>query len=191
MRTLSFCLDDFEALKALPNTDERETCFVCYVARVATVGPAADRFVVREFEEVPPDAYTTRTTVLASLHPRYLLSVANKARALDAGVVLGHTHPKEFGKPNFSRTDDSGEKDLSQYFDNRIPANAHFAFVISPHGQACRVLGTREDVRLTAVGKHVLSSPGLGDLRVRDEEIFDRQVRAFGREGQQTIQGLR
>lgn len=152
--------------------------------------PAARTWVVSEARVVPETAYEQRTRVAAVLSAAFLVEVANKARLEKLSVVLIHTHPDAAGRPRFSGVDDAGEVDLAEYFNRRVPAGDHLALVIGPDGCACRRLGTQDSVQVWAIGRNVrhLSMVTGADPA---HEIHDRQIRAFGKSGQQAIRSTR
>lgn len=190
MSALVFTRDAFQVVQALPGLDERETCFVCYVNQAGKRNGFGERYLVREAEVVPEDAYAIRSRVAASLHPNFLVSISNKARKLGCGVVIGHTHPGEFMSAEFSPIDDEGEVELSKYFFGRLPNEVHLAVVVAQSGMSCRILGALEQVSIQVVGPTVsLADP---DLTLLERgQMNDRQIRAFGVEGQVRIQQLR
>jgi len=189
MKTLVFTESDFERLTRMPREDERETCFVCYVRKGGAVGKASERFLVREIEEVPGEAYSRRTSIAACVCPDFLVATNNKARRLECGGVIGHTHPGDEAIAKFSWTDDQGEIELARYFFGRVSEQTHFALVISQVGHSCRVLGAGDNVAVVSVGERLVL-PTLEDLDQRNLLYFDRQVRAFGLEGQRLLQRL-
>jgi molybdopterin/thiamine biosynthesis adenylyltransferase len=182
---LKLPLAETQALHDFARDRDVETCAVGLV--LPTSASDAERFVVRQLDEVPDAAYAERTATAATLKPEFCIEIANRARAAGAGVLLAHTHPGESALEGFSSIDNAGERALASYFERRVPNGAHFAAVFTASGSHARRLGQTEQVPLVGIGR-VLAKPA---PQAREEsEQYDRQVRAFGAEGQRAIQGL-
>jgi len=178
-------LAETQALHSFARDRDVETCAVGLVLPVSASD--GERFVVRQLDEVPDAAYAERTASAATLKPEFCIEVANRARAAGAGVLLAHTHPGEFALEGFSSIDNAGERALASYFERRVPNGAHFAAVFTASGSHARRLGQAELVPLVGVGR-VLAMPA--PQASEESEQYDRQVRAFGVQGQRAIQGL-
>ncbi|MEQ7874263.1 ThiF family adenylyltransferase [Sphingomonas sp. ASV193] len=163
-----------------------ESCGVAF----AKADPDAGTWLVRDAQSVPEEAYEVRTETSATLRPAYLIEVANRARPTGDSVVLIHTHPFTRGTPSFSPIDDAGEVELAEYFGRRASTGFHLAMVVGPNGCRARRLGTRGDIPVWEVGATLACRSG-AVTAIELSEIHDRQVRAFGRAGQQILAGLR
>jgi molybdopterin/thiamine biosynthesis adenylyltransferase len=142
--------------------------------------------VVREVEFVPEAAYTRRTATAAELSPDFVAQVAQRARRKNESVVFVHTHPFELNQ--FSDIDDGGEKCLAEFLERRIPGVLHAALLLTPSMSIARVLGTQESLQVAQIGATVT----IGTLQnAAVDARFDRQVRAFGRDGQNRISATR
>lgn len=134
--------------------------------------------------------YLERSSDGLRLDPRFCLPIERRARDKGLSLVYVHTHPTE-GHARFSKTDDATERQLADYLTKRCPDVPHLALLF-PKGSAplCRKLAENVSVRLVEVGAHIhLWEPEPGGHR--PEARFDRQVRAFGSEGQKRLAGLR
>jgi len=180
--------NELEALQVLAQSNPDETCAVGLVFQ-AQSRCGDEAFVVREFQQVPAEAYLTRTSTAAVLSPEFCVALVNKARAEGAGVLLAHTHGGEHPLDGFSVVDDDGEGPLAKYFEGRVSAGHHFSAVVTARSIYARRLGKSEPVRVTAVGQtiHTFGERGGGSPLDR----YDRQIRAFGLEGQRQLQQLR
>lgn len=177
----------YAALAAALLTDlTTERCAIGY----ASYDPGTDSWVLVEVTAVDEGAYAGRDAVSASLKPSLLVEVANRARATSLSPIFIHTHPFASDSPRFSSVDDAGESDIKAYLDRRAPGAAPLAMVISPGGMAVRRLGQGDAVPVWEIGS---------DLRLLSEAVpgadaddrHDRQMRAFGTEGQQAISRLK
>lgn len=160
-----------------------ETCAILFTRNA---GPS---LLVAETLVAPDQAYTHRDEVSAGLTSTFLMEIAHYARTNDFGIVLAHTHPATHGFPEFSRVDDAGEQPVAQYFGRRAPVGRHVALVIAPGGCRARFLGTRDELDVWSVGPELRRlSPSSDRHAISERE--DRQVRAFGEEGQATLAKL-
>ncbi len=109
------------------------------------------------------------------------------ARAPEGGsVVLAHTHVGHPAFRGFSDVDDAGEDALAPYLRSRISTRPHFSAVITHDGISARELGTRGHIDVHGVGNelNIWSARPLGAVAATQ---YDRQVRAFGQDGQRTL----
>lgn len=158
---------------------------------------AGGSLVLAQFEAAPADAYSERTAVTAVLKPEYVADVASRARRGEFGLVFAHSHPFEIERPQFSRHDDAGELRLAAYLAERLPDVPHLALVVGQGALAARTLGGSAPVLVQEIGSKLLtlcgaSAPTNSDAQdeARNKERFDRQIRAFGQEGQARLAGL-
>ena len=171
-----------ELLAATP----RESCGVAYSVH----DPRTGTWVVDEVEVVPESAYERRDETSATLRPAFIVDVANRARARERSVVLIHTHPFDLGHPRFSDVDDEGEVALADYLRRRAPAGDHLTLVLGPGGCRARRIGTTEEVPAWEVGESLVRLSQGGPAET-DQARYDRQVRAFGADGQRAISLLK
>jgi len=165
--------------------DERkvESCAIAFTR------PAAANLVIERVEAAPLDAYAARSTVEAVLRPEFVLDVVNRARLQGLGCVFAHSHPHEIGRPRFSAHDDAGERRLDPFLRGRAAAVPHVALVAGPKGLSARRLGSVDPVIVREVGSKLMT---LFDPSVAEDAQtrHDRQIRAFGLDGQARIAGL-
>ena len=163
-----------------------ETCAIFFTH----VG-SGDRLLVNSGGLVPDQAYRVRTKVAAELDADYVFEAVAHARKSRAGIVFAHSHPHEDDTPAFSRRDSEGEAALSAYLNARLPNGAHAALVVGPHGMTARRLATEETFAIDEIGPSIryasLASDGGSSAY---QEIYDRQVRAFGAAGQRILDRL-
>jgi molybdopterin-synthase adenylyltransferase len=189
VRELVFAGDAFTDLAAELLRAENETAAFLF-ANVVRRAENGERLLVREVRQAPPDAYQRRTAVAVVLAPSFVASVTKQASIRKQALVFVHTHPRCTEVPAFSSVDDHGEKLLAEFLLRRIPSVPHGALVISEGGCRARMLGTRESLRVIQVGK-TLQYPFDPSVALTARLAFDRQVRAFGEDGQARLRGLR
>ncbi len=100
---------------------------------------------------------------------------------------MAHTHPGQAALDGFSGADDQGERVLSEYFGRRMPQATHFAAVFTAEQVNARELGRLRAMPVTIVGRLVIK--GTLSLGTIDDQ-YDRQVRAFGVDGQKALSGI-
>lgn len=175
------------ALQEFAGKREQETCAAGLVFRSGTrVGDPA--FTVRGLREVPKEAYLERTGSAASLHPKFCTELANQARVARAGVFIAHTHVGNKPLEGFSSIDDKGEVPLAKYFDDHLGAGMNFSAVFTAENLHARSLGVGAVHEVVLVGRNLVTCfvPNGRAL-----QTHDRQVRAFGQAGQDTLSKLR
>ena len=179
---LIFPGNSFQTLRDAMLSFASETCAILFAIE------AKERFIVIERHVAPAGAYTVRDNLNAQLSPEFLTPLIKRARDNAFTVIFCHTHPTEVGRPSFSVVDDEGEGHLAAFLKRRIPDLRHLALVLSPEGVSARLLGEQELVRVLEIGRDVrtLSASVHGH---EDLERWDRQVRAFGRNGQAILRG--
>jgi molybdopterin/thiamine biosynthesis adenylyltransferase len=186
MSRLVFTLESLESLKAAFAREGNESCAVIY-GRAVFVRKRLARIVVREVWHPQAEDYLKRTPTAAQLKPEVVAEAARRVRKTRESVIFAHSHPMEFN--SFSAVDDDGEERLKTFLDRRSPGIVHAALMIAPSTMKARILGTREALRILAVGSTLF----IGDspLGATDNELFDRQIRLFGAIGQQILREIR
>ena len=187
MKTVTFTLSDLLELHRLAATERLESCAVGFVHR-AGEGQDGPRYTVREVMHVPETAYLGRSPSRASLSPEFMVTVANRARVLKAGVAMLHTHPGMHPLEGFSSEDDQGEAALQSYFAARLPGEDHFTAVVTHAAVHMRDMGGTTPVVARAVGSSVRRYTGTDDYA--EDARYDRQVRAFGPDGQASLRNV-
>lgn len=145
-------------------------------------------WLLQEAAVVVGDAYGHRSSIAASIGGAFAVESANNSRGRKASIVVIHTHPMARGNPSFSSIDDAGEAELAPYFERRAPIGNHLALVVGPQGCRARRLATDEEVPVIIVGREVRGLASVSSAIADD--WADRQVRAFGDEGQRIIRSL-
>lgn len=158
----------------------RETCTILLAHH------SSDRLVIAERHPAPEWAYNARESHHAELKPEFLVPLVKRARDNSLSVVFCHTHPSDARVPQFSSVDDAGERHLSEFLAKRVPDAPHAAIVISPGGAAARLLGKNLPVSIIEVGS-VVTTIGHAEIGSDRAPQWDRQVRAFGFEGQAAL----
>ena len=182
---LKFIQSEIDTLQEFARNRKVESCAFGFVFPLSK---NTEKFIVRQLQEVPDNAYITRTATEAVLKPEYCVEITNQARAAGAGVILAHTHPGQFPLEGFSSIDDRGEQALAKYFDSRLPDNVNFSALFTAKGIYARKLGHSDLISTMGLGKSLTTHD---NLSLEAAELYNRQVLAFGADGQQKIDRLK
>ena len=170
--------------------DRLESAAILLCTPVRLQGTDSWRLILREAHVAPADAYEERTEASVTLKPSFGLPYERKARQNGWSLIYCHTHPRQRGEARFSPIDDASEIALAAYANQRSPDVPHVALLFGADSIAARRLGTRESVRVVEIGSSIVA---ISDQRRAEHGIegFDRQVRAFGADGQRRLQLMR
>lgn len=189
MSEIRITVNDLEVLRTNLVGYDVERCAILLAAPALGRGDSSS-LVVREIHLPELEDYLSQTKTFAQLSPAFVARVTKKARNEKLQLVFVHSHLAPY-PPEFSATDDEGERVLADFLSRRGLTGAHGALVLSPGGLHARELGSSRKMRVVSVGNRrvVEFDPSTaGDTQI---EQYDRQIRAFGLAGQQAIQKLR
>jgi len=178
---------DLAALRSAVLGHKAEHCAVLFAAGVAGRRQA---LLVREMVLPEASDYALQNVIHAELKPEFVARVTKRAKLADLSLVFVHTHSGSM-PPRFSRTDDKGEQELAVFLAHRKLKTPHAALVLSDGGMCARILGTSNSIRVVAIGDTLTTEFDPQREMAAAAPAFDRQVRAFGSEGQQILQALR
>ena len=168
----------------------QEGCVVLFTRSVARENDSP-RLLAYDFVVPEPVDYLRRGPLEAELAPTFVATVSKRAKVSNQGLVFVHSHPGT-SPPRFSQIDDQGEAHLARFLARRLPDQVHLALVISQGGACARELGSKRPVRVVEVGsKRRVLSEVQDPVGWTAPPEFDRQVRAFGSEGQRELGDLR
>lgn len=156
------------------------------------------RLLVSEFIEAPADAYLERTS--RSLRLASGAYVGALQRAAEQGMVplFLHTHPESPPEP--SKRDVRVDDELREVFRVRARSADYGSVIVGWDGEQLAVSAVYESAhgripvdRVRVVGQRIRAFPAWSKSHDDSSvgERFDRQIRAFGRDGQRTLQELR
>jgi hypothetical protein len=164
-----------------------ESAAIVLCAPVHTAARDDWRLIVRETHVAGVDDYEERTASAARLKPEFGLPFERKARENGWSLVYCHSHVGAAPLRDFSPTDDVTEMALATYAEGRSPNVPHGAVLIVGDAVLARRLGTRESVRVVSAGVSAAEETPV-PTEAGLEDIYDRQIRAFGAEGQRRLQ---
>jgi molybdopterin/thiamine biosynthesis adenylyltransferase len=165
-------------------------CFL--LARPVRTPGGGWRLLVHAMIELGPDDYAGRSEVLIDLPPATVARAIGAARASGSTLVLAHSHPMGGVRP--SRRDCAGEAQLLPAIQRRVPDVPHARLIVAPdnvHAALFTADGAEEELEVWSAGDDLTRH----DYACRPDdqhvaEVFERQVRAFGAEGQHRLAGL-
>ena len=162
--------------------------FALLLARPVSVGRRDWRLLVDSIHVPDPDEYEARSEISAGATASFRLSIEKRARLEELSLVYCHSHPKQSGCPTFSTVDGQTEAPLARYAQSRVPKVPHLSLLVGAEGCRARTLGGDEEVEIWEIGRVIARH---GSARVTPiGQVYDRQVRAFGVDGQRAIQDL-
>lgn len=183
---LKLRLDQVASLQQAAAIAATETCFVGLVQPGGARNGERD-YVVADLKPVPDDAYLMRTAITVTLKPEFCSHLANQAKHNGAGVLLAHTHISNQPLEGFSVVDDEGEPPMAAYFNRRLPGRVNFTAVITAQEVHAREMGPGAAQPVALVGLELVMPAQPGSCV---DGKFDRQVRAFGKDGQLALSAL-
>jgi molybdopterin/thiamine biosynthesis adenylyltransferase len=189
MIEIAIAATDLGALNAALLSADYEQCAVLFASET-TQSDGRTRLLIRDIDFPRNDDYAEQSTISAVLRPLYVAQVTKRARRENLSLIFAHSHPGDL-PPHFSTADDDGERHLAAFLDHHLATKTHAALVISRGGLRARRLGAVEGIKVVALGlvRSTMFDPERLSLQI--EPAFDRQVRAFGVEGQRELAGLR
>lgn len=151
------------------------------------------RLLVQEIISVPQEGYLDRSRSSITLKPEFLVPILKKARLARFSVILTHTHPWE-GEVHASQIDRDGERVMMPTLFRRIPGVPHGRLIFGLNGYDA-MLRSENDENEGSLGLIDVSAnirhPSRTPQEFQKDQVFDRQIRAFGSAGQQKIESFR
>lgn len=144
------------------------------------------------------DDYLRQSMASVELDNKYDWVIYGECKRLGLSIVDFHSHPFSDTHVGFSGTDDADEMEKFDYFKRHLPGS-HFASVVmgkssykgriflpQQNSDKPRVLPLKIISREVPVVESMTQNKSAAD-----EERFDRQVRAFGKEGQENLSSMK
>lgn len=142
-----------------------------------------------------PEDYAGQSLGGLRMRTEYDLAIRNECLRQSYSLVDFHSHPFAHNAAFFSGTDDADEYEKYAYFRRNLTESVYASVVMSPGAEVGRVFlpGPGGEPRLLPLRIVRLDVPlaPVGSSETDDEPRFDRQVRAFGRDGQRRLAALR
>jgi len=159
----------------------------------SSTGERENRLLVRRFWPVPPDSYARRESYHLEITPRFYNQVVDACLSQHLSPVIIHSHPHH-KEAWYSESDDYGEGRLMPVLQSLLPHATIASLIVTPSSATGRVLRDGGFSYLAGVKILGLGSKLLRFVRTAQDKIsarFERQVRAFGIAGQETLQRIK
>ncbi|MCS6918965.1 MAG: ThiF family adenylyltransferase [Fimbriimonadales bacterium] len=157
-------------------------------------------FLARELVAVPDDAYAQRTHSLVEMRPEFVHELLVRCARSGYSLLEAHSHPWG-GDARFSKIDDRSDWLKFQTTQSMSPPFRHGSLVFgNDMSFEGRFWDYQRGQMAPIVRLRVLSAPletrygaGLQPVWLLNAEqaVYDRQIRAFGADGQAILSGLR
>jgi molybdopterin-synthase adenylyltransferase len=185
---------DWDVLRSKLFTEdgsENAAALLCGIAE----SKLASKLLVREILPVPLTAYRDRTSCHLEVAPSFYNGLVDKALREGLHPVIVHSHPFS-GHAQYSASDDYGESRLLPVLESLVPGCIAASLLLSRTSVTGRILAGGRFVpldSLSVVGQRSQIIPFTQELTLRGQmqDLYDRQVLAFGTEGQETLGKLR
>lgn len=150
--------------------------------------------IVRRPLAVSPDDFRLQHEARLEIAPRAINGLVALCQSNQLGAVICHSHPADIP---YSPSDDQGERRIADTLRQFIPKEAPIAsLLLFPEGVRGRIWRGDSQypipfTEILVIGRRIrriLDKPQTRRSDPVHDEIFDRQVRAFGKEGQQLIE---
>lgn len=196
MRTIVFEEGYFEELRReLLSRPETEQAAFLLCGTSETVGEV--RWLVREVIPIPTEGFLVQEELRLTIDATFSAAVLARAEHEQLSVILTHSHPfDERLQVHYSLVDDRGEQLIFRDIHTWVTGRRHASMVFGQKAMAAREWsadGKPQHVdRVVVIGKRVRIFD-LTSNRVEEpiNGIYDRQVRAFGVDGQRKLARLR
>lgn len=187
-------LSDWEFLKESLFTDdgnENAAALLCGISDT----DSQRRLLVRQILPVPLDKYIERLPYHLEVSPSFYNEVVTGCLDQHLTPVVVHSHPGQ-REAWYSGSDDHGERRLLPTLAALLPGTLPASLVVTPSAATGRVC--MENSFISLAGITVVGTPTIRYLfqqksqrKQKSNERFDRQVRAFGVDGQRTLESLK
>lgn len=186
--------EDFEKTRSILMADIPKESAAFLLAGIKN-GDQCTELLARRLIEIPKSEYRFQEDYRLEISPRAINGLIALCEKNNLGVILCHSHPAGL---RYSASDDFGEKRIAQTIWQFLPNVPMGSILISPDGIKGRIwksdATTKPISKITVLGRHLRSiSLNKNSLEFFDlqnsinNEIFDRQILAFGIEGQNII----
>jgi len=162
-------------------------CFL--LATSSDIGEGLWRLIVGDIVYLEANDYVERSEWSVELTARVLADVTKRARLQQLSVFLVHSHPVA-ARVQASDEDRRGERKWVPAVTRRAPGVPHGRLILGPTDQSAALLtpeGVESPLRVIEVGEQLVDHSGSSQVHLVDESRNDRQIRAFGVDGQRQL----
>jgi molybdopterin/thiamine biosynthesis adenylyltransferase len=195
--TLTILEEHLRALEAAVFHDEREAAALAICGRSQVIDPwtgvLEERFLVREIIKIPEADYIERKVECFTWSTTPFFNALKRAEEKDFAIAVIHSHPA--GKLQFSRADDTADRELFAIAFNRLSSNRpHLSIIMNRDGDMFarahdEELKSHPVALIRCIGKRWRLDSATTD-RPHGIEL-DRQVRTFGSQSTKVLSQMR
>jgi molybdopterin/thiamine biosynthesis adenylyltransferase len=146
--------------------------------------PVSDRYLVANVLVAEEGDVLHAHETEITFAPQFLTKTTRRARENRKALALLHTHPR--GYNNFSTVDDRAEEGLAPFMLDRLGGQDCLSVVLCGRELVARKIGSTVRMQVRVVGSDVRVM-GSAQVAINQELRYDRQVRAFGQDGQRIL----
>jgi hypothetical protein len=190
---LKITREDFNELRQLVLANMPKEAGAFALAGISTCDNLVD-ILVRRPIKIPQSLMTIQNEYHLEESPQAINGLISLCESNKLGAVICHSHPKGL---KYSPSDDYGEDRIARSLRQFVPTNAPIASLLfTPEEVTGRIWlpGKSSPVMLDEIifiGDHLHRIINLKKkhepITVQNLDLFDRQVRAFGQEGQKLV----
>ncbi len=138
---------------------------------------------IPEPEDIESQSYTS-----ISIKQEFLKEILQECEKLHLSLIDIHSHPFSDGSVSFSGIDDRDENEKSQWFSSNLPDCYFGSIVMGKNSHASRIYVGKKTLRQNLQIKSIEIPLGTeAAVTSFDESMYDRQLRAFGKDGQMKL----
>lgn len=151
--------------------------------------------LAREFVPVPDHLYRDRQSYHLEVAPEFYNAIVTKCEKTGLHPVIAHSHPMQ-GDAWYSKSDDFGEGNLLPVLQSLLPERSVASLVLTRDSATGRRIinnnfQSMKEIRVVGLPSLAIEMAKTRKWGVEDLSYHDRQVRAFGENGQRLLQRLR
>lgn len=172
--------------------------YLCHLLCGHTLVGNRLRFLACYFAHPESEDYVEQSMGSIRIDPEYDLRLRKECKRLNLSLVDIHSHPFSDHHVGFSGIDDHDEVEKYHYFERNLPESAFGSIVMGKSSLEGRIfLSAPNAQRPRVLPLKVLSRdiPLVGSIESFESSVedqrFDRQIRAFGIEGQRNLASLK
>ncbi|MEW6058050.1 MAG: ThiF family adenylyltransferase [Bdellovibrionota bacterium] len=170
------------------------TEYAAYLLCGRSVHPRKVKLLVQEIIKLRAEDFITQRSDRLQISPETVARVMKRARLNNQSIVLTHSHPFCRDEVDFSWVDDQGDIESFNNFYQRVPEGPHASLVFGQRVVCGRVwlpdAVMHQLAHITLIGSTISKIPANGrqaQHALYHQETHDRQVQAFGADGQKRI----
>jgi hypothetical protein len=188
---LKITRDDFEELRRLVLADIPEEAGAFALAGISEYSNQVD-VLVRRLIEVPKQLMLVQNEYHLEVAVQAINGLVALCESNKLGAVICHSHPDGL---SYSPSDDQGEGRIANTLRQFIPSNAPIASLLFTPNEVTGRIWLKGNSRavifdeIIIVGHNIQRIETSKSNSAKEErlELYDRQVRAFGKDGQKAI----